>query len=527
MVETRLAAESSAAPLCTTLEEACRRFAPRPAITFDGTTITYETLWQRVTALAGGYERLGVGRGDRVLCQLRNCPEHVIAIAAAWARGAAHVGADNDLTGSELARQVDRLSAAALVFQPPQDGGDGMAPLRTVAEAAPGTPLVVHGPTPVDAHHSLESLTARGHAVPPDLPGALDPAHVFLTSGTTGEAKAVVEPLAAHWAKMQFFADAFLPGPDDVHLLYLPIAHVLGSRLALLALLRGGRLVLLERFSPERALWLVQQEGVTILPAVPTHLRLLRDSYDQVRHDVSSLRWVVSAAAGLPRSLAAWVYETLHAEILFVYGCSEGFTTLTADRDDILAGSVGSTVFRGPPGTPAEGTVWIESQAVAPQSREAGEIVYGAAAPVRYWDHPDAATDGRYHTGDLGRIDGEGRLYVVGRAKELINRGGLHVSATEVERALVRHPAIADAGVIAVPDPVLGEAVCACVTGQGPPDLGALRGFLGKSLARHKLPDELCIVEGIPRTDIGKVDRRALASLIVDGATPRERMRPS
>ena len=526
MVETRLAAETSAVPLCTSLEEACRRFSSRPAITFGGTTITYQALWQRVTALAGGYERLGVGRGDRILCQLRNCPEHVIAIAAAWARGAAHVGADNDLTGSELARLVDRLSAAALVFEPAQDRADGLAPLRTVAEAAPGTPLVVHAPTPGDAHHSLESLTATGHAVPPDLPSPLDPAHVFLTSGTTGEAKAVVEPLAAHWAKMQFFADAFLPGPDDVHLLYLPMAHVFGSRLALLALLSGGRLVLLERFSPERALSAVRQERVTVLPAVPMHLRLLRDRFDPVRHDVASLRWVVSAAASLPRSLAAWVYEALRAEIMVVYGCSEGFTTLTTDRDEILAGSVGRTVFRGPPGTSADGTVWIESQAAPSHSGKVGEIVYGAATPVRYWDHPDAATDGAFRTGDLGCIDGDGRLHVVGRLKELINRGGLHVSAAEVETALSRHPAIDDAGVIAVPNPVLGEAVCACVTGEHPPDLGSLRGFLGDTLARHKLPDELCVVEDIPRTDIGKVDRRALTSLIIDGAAPRERVRP-
>lgn len=529
-MESRLGIEGGAAPLSATLEDACRRWASRPAITFEGVTISYRTLWERVVSLAAAYQDLGINRGDRVLCQLRNCPEHVIAIAAAWMRGAIHVGADNDLTGPELSRLAERFEAAALLFQPSRGAADGFAPLRAVADASPSTRIVVHGPG-AEAHHSLDRLLSSGATVTADLPGALDPALVFLTSGTTGEPKAVVEPLAAHWAKMQLFADGFRPGPDDVHLLYLPISHVFGSRLALLALLRGGRLVLSERFSPEGALELVHQEAVTVLPAVPTHLRLLRDRYDRHRHDLGSLRWVLSAAAGLPRALAEWVYDQLDAEIMFVYGCSEGFTTLTTDRDEILAGSVGHTVFRGPPGTPADGTVRIAGQDGEPlppdDTSQTGEILYGAAVPVRYWDHPAAATDGWYHTGDLGRFDAKGSLYVVGRLKELINRGGLHVSAAEVEMALARDSAVADAGVIPTPDAVLGEAVCACVVpaGPSPPDLAQLRSSLGESLARHKLPDELCIVEAIPRTEIGKVDRRGLAAQVLSGAWPRQRAR--
>ncbi|MDP8969303.1 MAG: acyl--CoA ligase [Actinomycetota bacterium] len=518
---------ADAAPLSPTLEEACRRRASRPAISFDGTTITYQALWERVLSLAGAYERLGVGRGDRVLCQLRNCPEHVIAIAAAWMRGATHVGADNDLTGPELSRLVGRLGAVALLFQPRRDAADPLAALGAVADTSPKTRLIVHGPEP-GSHHSLARLLGSNPSASSELPGPLDPALVFLTSGTTGEPKAVVETLSAHWAKMQLFADAFGPGHDDVHLLYLPISHVFGLRLALMALLSGGRLVLLDRFSPDRALELVQQERVTVLPAVPMHLRLLRDRYDPSRHDVSSLRWVLSAAANLRPALAEWVYATLHARIMVVYGCSEGFTTVTTDPDDILAGSVGKTVFRGPPGTPADGTVRI----VDPAQRrplppgQTGEIEFGAETPVRYWDQPDAATDGWYRTGDLGRVDAEGRVYVAGRLKELVNRGGLHVSAAEVETALLRHPAVADGAIIPAPDPVLGEAVCACVVPAGPrpPDLAELRSFLGARLARHKLPDELCLVDAIPRTVIGKVDRPALAARVLEGA-PRQRVR--
>ncbi|HWF49853.1 MAG TPA: fatty acid--CoA ligase family protein, partial [Solirubrobacteraceae bacterium] len=372
-------------------------------------------------------------------------------------------------------------------------------------------------------------LMSEGGSVAADFPGPLDTAVLFLTSGTTGEPKAIIESRSAHWAKMQMFADGFLPGTDDVHLLYLPISHVFGFRLALLALLRGGRLVLLERFSPAHALELVMEEQVTVLPAVPAHLRLLREQYDPALHDVSSLRWVLAAAARLPRELAEWVYQALDARIMYVYGCSEGFTTLTHDASDILSGSVGNNVFRGPPGTPAAGTVGIidpDTGATLPRG-VTGEIVYGAVMPVDYWDHPPVAVDGWYRTGDLGHLDEEGRVYVTGRLKELINRGGLHVSITEVETALIRHPSVADGAVIATPDPIMGEAVCACVVAAGAtaPELSDVRSFLAEDLARHKLPDELCIVAAIPRTEIGKVDRRALSEQVHSGAVPRQRAR--
>lgn len=516
------------APLRPSVQDACERWGPRPAISAGDTTLTYGEVWARVQRLAATYRRWGIGRGDRILCQFRNCPDHVVAVAAAWHVGAIHVGADNDLTGPELARLAQRLDAAALLFQAPSRMADPFRPLEAVRAASQQTRVLVHAPGP-GGDMSLEDLPEPDGEVPAQDPEPLRDALVFLTSGTTGEPKAVVESLAAHWAKMQFFADGFAPGTGDTHLLFLPMSHVFGLRLALLALLRGGRLVLLERFSPGRVLDVVGREEVTVMPAVPAHLRLLRDRHDPRRHDTASLRWVLSAASGLPRPLAEWVYGTLGARILFVYGCSEGFTTQTAERDAILAGSVGNQVFRGPPGTPADGTVRV----VDPRDRtpqpagQAGEIEFGAAVPVRYWDRAPVATDGWYRTGDLGFLDEVGRVHITGRLKELINRGGLHVSSDEVEMALLRHAEVADAAVIASPDPVLGEAVCACVVPAGgdPPGLADLHDFLSRRLARHKLPDELCIVESIPRTVIGKVDREALADRVLDGGVARERLR--
>jgi acyl-CoA synthetase (AMP-forming)/AMP-acid ligase II len=520
------------APLAPTLEAACRRWAERPAVTYRGHTITYTELWRQVSALAGAYRRLGIRPGDRVISGLRNCPEHVVAIAAAWAVGAIHVGADDDLTGPELSDLVEHTEAAAVLFHPRPGADDPQAALRAVAGARPETLRIVHEGEPGAGEHVLADLLEGGEAGAPiePLQGPDEPGLMFLTSGTTGRPKGVLETLPACWAKMQFFTDAFRPGPNDVHLVYLPIAHVFGLRLALIALLRGGRLVLQERFSPAGALRLVTDEGVTVLPGMPPHLTLLLRALDPDTHDLSHVRWVVSAAATLPRPLAEQVYERLGAEILYVFGCSEGFTTQTTDRDEILRGSVGRTVFRGPPGTPADGTVAIlDPQTHTPVAPgEVGEICFGASVPVRYWRHPDVATDGWYRSGDLGRIDEDGLLYVLGRRKEVVNRGGLKVSPTEVEAVLVRHAGVADAAVVATPDPVLGEAVCACVVAANgdAPDLAAVREFLGATLARHKLPDELCVLDRIPRSPLGKVDRPVLRSLVVDGDAARQRLRP-
>ena len=119
-------------------------------------------------------------------------------------------------------------------------------------------------------------------------------------------------------------------------------------------------------------------------------------------------------------------------------------------------------------------------------------------------------------------------MYVLGRIKELVNRGGLKVSPTEIETAIARHPVVADAAVVGTPDPVLGEAICACIVASGDehPGLEALRTFLSGTLARHKLPDELAVVAAIPRTKIGKVDRPALLATLTARGGPAERLRP-
>ncbi|MGI8410997.1 MAG: class I adenylate-forming enzyme family protein [Solirubrobacteraceae bacterium] len=519
--------------LSSSLCEACERWAERPALTHRGRTLTYAQLWERILALAWSYRALGIGPGDRIVCQLPDCPEHLIAVGAAWACGAIHVGVHWDLTGPELSARVARTGAAALVFAPAREVADPLARLRFVRDAHPSLLTILHGHAGEGGEQSLAQLL--GAPVPgplsPAPTGPDDVALLLLSSGSTGTPKLVMETLPALWGKMALFADRLAPRPADVHLIYLPICHVFGLKLTLMALTSGGRVVLLDRFSPPVALRLAHEEQVTVLPGTPTHLTLLLRHLADQPGALDSVRAMAFAAAPPPPALIEELYARLDVELMHVYGCSEGFVTLTTDGDEIRRGSAGSTVFRGPPGTPPAGQVAIlapERMAfLAPD--EVGEIAFATASAVRYWDEPDAGADGWYRTGDLGCLDRDGCLTVSGRLRDVVNRGGLKVAAAEIEAALAGQPGVAECVVIPVPDPVLGEAICACVlpcVGDPTPSLAELRSGLAPLLARHKLPDELCLLDSLPRLAVGKLDRAALTALVVGTDRPRERHRP-
>lgn len=521
--------ETGSSALAPTLAAANERWPDRTAITYRGSSVTFKQLWERALALAGAYQRLGIGPGDRVVCALPPSPDLIVALHAAWEVGSIHVGAHHDLTEPELTSLIQRTGAVAKVFRPPSADG-GTVPSVLVRRHGKGHPqersfdLSQLGTTPIADLLHVPRPRATAVTTPTDA------AILFLTSGTTGQPKAAVDSKPGFEAKVRCFADAISPTPEDVHLLHLPMSHAFGLKLAMLALLSGGRLVLLERFSPKTALRSITTERVTVISGSPTHFALLLAELDDA-HQRGSLRWGVTAAAPLPPALAAEIYDRLGIGLFSVYGCSEGFLVTTKERSAILRGSVGSHVFRGPAGCAPTGVMAVvdtETDDHLPvPAGEPGEIAFGAATPVRYWREPDTALDGWYRSGDLGCLDSQGDLHVLGRLKDLINRGGLKVAPGEVEVALARHGGVVDAAVVATPDPVLGEAICACVQAApgACPTLGELRDFLRPTLARFKLPDELCLVEQVPRTSSGKVDRQRLAA-VVAADERRQRIRP-
>lgn len=493
------------------LRRSCREWPERPAIVADDATLTYRQLWSAVANQAVLYRRLGVRPGDRVVCALPNCPEHLVAMGAAWACGAAHVAAGIGATSNDVAWLTGHVQARVLLAG------------RTAAEVPSDWPAAVRR-----VHPDARIATCEDAAgVDPDgepmaEPDEDDPAVIRFSSGTTGTPKGLVArhgQTARGWTNL---AGILGFGPDDAHLGHLPLAFGFGLQMAMLPLLTGGRLVLMDRFRPEPARRLIERHRVTVLDGVPAGYRQLLDVPGATPAQVASLRIGIGSGDAFPPALVARIVEELGMELVLMYGTVEGFGMLNRERRLMLAGSVGR---------PSPGSVRV----VDPDGRP---VAAGATGEVSFRRHPGSPVpwgDGGgvqpwYRTGDQGRLDRNGWLYLTGRLKHQINRGGLKVDPVEVAGQLLGCAGVADAAVVGLPDPVLGEVPCACVVPADParpPALEGLQGELRRVLAPYKLPAALHLIAEMPLTDNGKADvarlRRDVAAaaprqVVADGA---------
>jgi acyl-CoA synthetase (AMP-forming)/AMP-acid ligase II len=501
----------------------------RPALVFRDRSLTYAQLSDMIENLAGAYQRLGIGRGDRIVCSTSNRPEEIAALGAAWACGAVHVGVDHQLTAPELSRVLELTQAKALIYEPAEEASEPFLALEILSKEYPDIHLMTVSDEMVPGDYLSLSELIDDKTVwenvaldALDGPSPQDPALIFISSGTTGKPKATVGyhgNLCQRWQRLARWLGF---GPEDVHLAQMPLSHGFGMMMTMAALLTGGRLVLINRFSAKAVLEVIAEQGVTVFNGAPAHFKLILNHLDRSRHNVSSLRFSIGTAAAFPQSLIRSIWDELGVEFMSMYGSSEGVGVATTDREDILRGSVGR---------PAPGSVAIVDSEKRPLPTGAiGEIAFSREVfPVRYWGETgheslDTATqqkaaDGSkwYYSGDLGRVDEDGRLYIFGRLKHQIDRGGLKVDPVEVEGALLRCPEISDAAVIGLPNPILGETVCACVVPAfaQEPSLERLRTMLSGELAPYKLPEELCILDNIPRTSIGKVNMEMLRANVM------------
>ncbi|MFI5495976.1 class I adenylate-forming enzyme family protein [Actinoplanes sp. NPDC051859] len=501
--------------LSAALIATAQRWPDRPALLCPRHRITHAGLVEAAGRLTAIYQRLGVVPGDRVACSVGNRCEHLIAMLAAWNCGAVHVATDHKFTVPELDAVVTKTGARLLIYEP----GDGrMNPYATpsaLRRRHPDLQYVVVTPHLAPAEFVRWTIDDLGEPATGPGPAPADPAVVFVSSGTTGTPKTTVGfhgNLAGRWRGLAGWLEF---RPDDVHLAQLPLSHGFGMMMAMAALLSGGSLVLLDRFSPEAALQACGEHGVTVLNGAPAHFSLLLDRLDPAMHDIGTLRFSVGTAGSFPPELVNAIWERLSVDLMVMYGSSEGIGVATKDVEDVLRGSVG----RPDPGSVRIVTPERETLPVG----EVGEVAFSRATfPVRYYGETPPA-DPWYYSGDLGRLDEQGRLYIHGRLAHRIDRGGLKVDPVEVERALLRCADVADAAVFGRTDPVVGEIVCACVQAAAgrQPELVALRAELSDRLAPFKLPEELCLVDEIPRTAIGKVDLPRLREAAATAPTQR------
>ncbi|MGZ8764685.1 MAG: class I adenylate-forming enzyme family protein, partial [Acidimicrobiia bacterium] len=435
-------------------------------------------------------------------------PEYLFAYLAAAKLGAVTAGVNHRLTVGERTRVLER-AAPRLVL--------------TAGGAEPGNHVVDVGRAPALAQ-VLAPLRVVGEAPEDRTPDPEEPLAIVFTSGTTGTPKgAEFRNRQIDFITQTDVGDRW--GGGTRTFTATSFAH-LGFMTKLEGnLRRGGTTFIIERWTASDALRLVAGHRMTSVAGVPAQIALMLRHPDFDAHDLSSVRFVTVGGGPVTPGLADEARERFGAALATRYSCTEAGIGLGTGFDDPPEDAVVSV---GRPHAAVDLTL-LDDDDNPVESGEVGAIcLRSPAVMTRYWRDPEATAGaftagGHVRTGDLGRIDDQGRLRLVGRSKEMYVRGGYNVYPVEVEAALSTHPSVGAIAVGARTDPVMGEVGVAVVVARdprNPPTLTDLRDHAADELAAYKMPEDIRIVAELPMTAMDKLDRRALGTLITDAPEP-------
>lgn len=503
------------------------RYAERIAVVAGNERISYRELGARSFNAATHLAALGIRPGDRIVMQLNNIPEFLYVTFGLFRIGALPVMALPAHRDSEI-RYLLEFSGAVAYAAPLEFRGFNY--LDLVRRIAPGTPTLKHmliagDGLPKGVHAIADMLSQpnpRGAALLDELrPAASDVAFFLLSGGTTGLPKLI--PRTHDDYEYNFSSAADLSGidGDSVYLIALPISHnfPLGSPGVLGVLARGGCVVLAPTPSPETCFPLVETEGISMTAQVPAVTIQWLNSPLRTKYNLSSLKLLQVGGSRLSAEVAARVKPLLGATVQQVYGMAEGLLNFTHmdDPDPVLFNT------QGRPMSAADEIRIVDWDGKPAKPGEPGELLTRGPYTIRgYYRAPEHnanafTADGFYRTGDVVRLTASGNLSVEGRVKDLINRGGEKISAEEVENLVLRHPSVLNVAIVAMPDPVMGEKVCAYVIARDNAvlSLEELRQFMdGTGIARFKLPERLELVDHFPLTTVGKISKKDLRQII-------------
>jgi acyl-CoA synthetase (AMP-forming)/AMP-acid ligase II/acyl carrier protein/NRPS condensation-like uncharacterized protein len=473
--------------------------------------MTYGALWMQANDVVRGLRSIGVGRTDRVAVVLPDGPEAAVAMIAV-AAGAVCVPLNPGFTDDEYQRYFGELHLAALLTR-----ADLNSASRRVAHIL-GIPVIDLSTRPNEGAGAFSIVgQAPQRVVDDEFASSADDAFILLTSGSTSWPKTVPLTHASVCLSANNVCAALALGSRDRLLSVLPLFHGHGLISGLLAALAAGSSVVctpgfdaIEFFG-----WLTefQPTWYTAVPAIHRALLSAADSYRQTTQR-SSLRLVRSASTSLPPTVLAGLEALFGAPVIDTYGMTEAATQIAANPlHRRKPGSVGQ---------PAGAEIAIlDSEGRRLPSGKRGEIALRGPTITRGYDNDAAATvsafrDGWFRTGDLGYLDAEGYLFIVGRIKEVIHKGGQKVAPAEVEGALLSHPDVIEAAVFPVPHGRLGADVAAAVVLRQDAKVSAqrLRDFARERLAGFKVPGLIRVVADIPKGAGGKIKRGELAAVL-------------
>jgi len=487
------------APMALLIGELIRRNAAavpeRVAASLGDTTLTHAQLEGAANRTARALRELGVRPGDRVVCWSDTSLEVLVLFAAASKLGAIFAPL-NARYGAEEAVDVVRLASPQILVA---DSGHADLTARVGKEAQVPEVALIGGGVGPGVDLSLAALGSDASTLPPPPIDETDPHVLFFTSGSTGRPKGVVLSHRANW--LRTFQGVFRDSPE-ISVCMFPLFHMAGFTLALAAWQTRGEIVLVQQATAESLLRAVQERRGNRLYCIPAVWNRILET-DPAAWDTSSLREVDTGTSATPIELVRALKRRFPQSVTRIYyGSTEVGSATNVPDADVLS---------------KPGSVGPASPGVDVRLADDGEILVRSDYLFDgYWENPEstaeALRDGWFHTGDLGALDSDGYLSIVGRKKELIRTGGEAVAPSEVEEVLATHSGVKEVAVVGVPDPKWGEIVCAVVVPDAgvAPTLEELQAHCDGRLAGFKKPRRLELMDALPRTAATRQVQRTL-----------------
>ncbi|SFO92883.1 Acyl-CoA synthetase (AMP-forming)/AMP-acid ligase II [Bradyrhizobium sp. Ghvi] len=503
------------APIATLFDRHAKQRPDKVAYWDSSRSVTYAELARRTASIAVNLTKAGLREGDRVAIYLPNGVDWIEACFAALRAGAVVVPISFDAAEGEISYRLTDAGCSLVITAAATK--ELVAKICSDAGIAPT--VIFAGAEAARAGTALADLSAESSAIPLDPDDIDRSSFIIYTSGTTGRAKGVLLSLrgmlwiaAACWAPICELTD------KDVVLSPLPLFHSYGLNLSVLSVLAvGASEHIMEKFSPQQALDLLQTGKYSILPGVPTMFHyLLHRAQEAGVERLGSVRLCISAGAIMPAVLNNSFEKQFRTRLLDGYGITETSTMVTMNwlHGARPMGSCGLPV----PGL-AVRIVDPSSLEDVPIGEEGELIVRGPNLMQGYHNKPaetaSALRKGWYHTGDLAKSDASGYLTITGRIKELIIRGGQNIAPAEIEEVVVRHPQVTDCAVVGIRHATLGEVPCLFVVAKANElDVASLMDHCRAHLSSYKIPEATHLVSEIPRTGSGKIMRFKLVEAL-------------
>lgn len=514
----------SAETFVTALDATAARNPDKPVIEeWNGKVCTYRDLKERSTRLANAYLKIGLRKGDVVAIQLPSCTEFLTAYIAASRMGAILATMHMPYRDSELEPLLRFCEARAVICGPAVGSYEGPHMMCRLQAALPAIEHVIVVGQDVNDEIALgfDDLVASAEpATIADPPKPSEPVLLCFTSGTSSAPKGVMHAFETLSANAREYSKTIGLSASDKALIAPPCTHIFGLECFHNTLVTGGTVVPLAQYNPQTFADVIEATRPSVIYAAPAHLAGSLKSGNLHHRDLASVKQVILGGSICPPQVAADFEAFLpNGRVGNLFGMTEVLLTTQTpmDQDAVVRHS---TVGAPVPGISAR-IVSDEGETVA--DGETGELqMRGFSVMSGYMKNPDAnassfTDDGWFRTGDLACWDKHGNIMIVGRKKDLINRGGVKINPTDIENIIMEHESVVQAALVSMDDDVLGERICAFVTlaSHANFDLDTLCSFLAeRGVAKMRWPERVVVIEEMPTTPTRKIIKGALQQML-------------